>query len=249
MNTLREYVTTPGRPASASPWSRTRAAEAHRSTRSSPRAPSRNSASVASRATPSRARRSARRSAELVTRRYLQPAGNRRRPGGSHPESAQPQLVGGWLCRTRGGHSADGDRGAGAGGGARAAARLRGVGARPPQVPGRPDRVPRVFARRVDDGFRLSEGGAPSPGRGRAGEVLPARRLGPALPVGVHLARGVGRGRDARTRHRGLGDVRAEVPRRGGTRLRARAAGAGSPRRRGAGTWPGPGPARGRRGG
>src|SRR5438067_9283814 len=63
MKTLREYVTTPGRPASTSPASRTRAADVHRSTRSSPRAASRTVASVTSRATPSRARRRARRMA------------------------------------------------------------------------------------------------------------------------------------------------------------------------------------------
>lgn len=54
---------TPGRPAAASPASRTRAADAHRSSRSEPRACRAISASTASSATPSRARRSTRRTA------------------------------------------------------------------------------------------------------------------------------------------------------------------------------------------
>src|SRR3954466_12153949 len=52
---------TPGRPASTSPWSRTRAAVSQRASRSSPRAASRTVASSTSSALPSRARASARR--------------------------------------------------------------------------------------------------------------------------------------------------------------------------------------------
>ncbi|CAM5300518.1 hypothetical protein SALBM217S_04776 [Streptomyces griseoloalbus] len=61
MNTLFEYVMTPGRPAASRPASRTRAAEAERSVSCSPRAWSSTAASETSRETPSRARLSARR--------------------------------------------------------------------------------------------------------------------------------------------------------------------------------------------
>src|SRR4051794_38140698 len=61
MNTLREYVITPGRPASTRPASRTRPAASSRPSSAAPRAPSSTSASVTSSVTPSRARRSARR--------------------------------------------------------------------------------------------------------------------------------------------------------------------------------------------
>src|SRR5690349_21049752 len=61
MKTLFEYVMTPGRPAASRPASRTRAADAARSVRASPRAWRSTAASVTSRATPSRARLRARR--------------------------------------------------------------------------------------------------------------------------------------------------------------------------------------------
>ncbi len=61
MKTLFEYVMTPGLPAASRPASRTRAAEAARSVRFSPRAWSSTAASATSRATPSRARLRARR--------------------------------------------------------------------------------------------------------------------------------------------------------------------------------------------
>src|SRR4051812_31375558 len=61
MKTLRLYVTTPGRPASTSPWSRTRAAVSHSACRSAPRAARSTVASSGSMALPSRARASARR--------------------------------------------------------------------------------------------------------------------------------------------------------------------------------------------
>ena len=66
MNTLREYVTGsrpfgPRLPAEINPASRTRAALAHRSARSAPRAVKATAASSMLSATPSRARRSTRR--------------------------------------------------------------------------------------------------------------------------------------------------------------------------------------------
>src|SRR5258705_4033955 len=61
MKTLFEYVMTPGWPAASRPASRTRAADAVRSSRSAPRACNSTAASVTSSATPSRARLSARR--------------------------------------------------------------------------------------------------------------------------------------------------------------------------------------------
>src|SRR4051812_2842804 len=74
MNTLRLYVTTPGRPASISPWSRTRAAVAHNTASSSPRAPSRTVASSRSSDLPSAARARARRIAlVLIGRPYGRP--------------------------------------------------------------------------------------------------------------------------------------------------------------------------------
>src|SRR5690349_5586703 len=66
MNTFGEYVITPGRPASRSPASRTRAATARSRSSSSPRAQSRASASVASRDAPRSARTIARRTSADV---------------------------------------------------------------------------------------------------------------------------------------------------------------------------------------
>ena len=58
-------------------------------------------------------------------------------------------------------------------------------------------------------GFGFPQGRAGRAGRVRPGDVLPAARLGPALPVGVRPPAPAGGRRDARAGHRRLADVRA----------------------------------------